>query len=523
MSAHATHAHVLDDPATIAADRHVEILTVVDSFRSAVSPQLDATVRHELGQFLTPGPVAEFMASLFACHPRELRLLDAGAGAGILSAALIRNQIAGSTRPDRIAVTAYEVDPSLVPYLRRTYDLCASQCQAVGIDFTATVLNQDFIEAASRFASADLFSPAPPPFNSAIVNPPYGKIASDSRARLLLRSAGIETSNLYTGFIALIVKLLQNNGELVAITPRSFCNGPYFRPFRQFFLGAMSLRQVHLYESRSTAFGDDDVLQENVIIHAVKSRAKPKTVVISTSSGRAGDTVTRRRRPYTEMVAPTDHQLFIHIPTHKEHAAARHEMARLDTPLHGLGLSVSTGRVVDFRAREFILAEPKPGSWPLIYPCHFNGLFVSWPRTNGRKPNAILDAPGTQELLVPAGVYVLAKRFTTKEEPRRVVACIYDPSRVPAEKVGFENHLNYFHMNGAGLPMEFAKGLWAFLNSTAVDLYLRQFNGHTQVNATDLRSLTYPTRAQLGAIGRRIPDEAPEQETLDALVRKELS
>ena len=56
--------------------------------------------------------------------------------------------------------------------------------------------------------------------------------------------------------------------------------------------------------------------------------------------------------------------------------------------------------------------------------------------------------------------------------------------------MGFENHLNYFHKKGRGIDMPLARGLAAFLNSTLVDAYFRQFNGHTQVNATDLRSLT---------------------------------
>jgi len=38
--------------------------------------------QHELGQFLTPNPVAEFKASLFEIPRSEVHLLDAGAGAG---------------------------------------------------------------------------------------------------------------------------------------------------------------------------------------------------------------------------------------------------------------------------------------------------------------------------------------------------------------------------------------------------------------------------------------------------------
>ena len=71
--------------------------------------------------------------------------------------------------------------------------------------------------------------------------------------------------------------------------------------------------------------------------------------------------------------------------------------------------------------------------------------------------------------------------------------------------------------------MAFAKGLWAFLNSTFVDLYLRQFNGHTQVNATDLRSLSYPARVQVEALGSLIPDNGLNQDCLDELIKKELA
>jgi adenine-specific DNA-methyltransferase len=119
-------------------------------------------------------------------------------------------------------------------------------------------------------------------------------------------------------------------------------------------------------------------------------------------------------------------------------------------------------------------------------------------------------------------VYVLTKRFTSKEERRRVVACIYDPSRVQAEHVGFENHLNYIHASGRGIDMALAKGLWAFLNSTPLDLYFRQFNGHTQVNATDLRNVRFPSAEQLRRIGRHIREEPIGQEDIDQLVSREL-
>ena len=257
--------------------------------------------QHALGQFLTPHPVADFMASLFETHWQDVDLLDAGAGSGALSAALVTRLCVSRHKPKRISVTACELDEVLIESLRETLCGCEQECERAGIQFSATVLNEDFIAAAVPKARSDLFASRKPRFNAAVVNPPYRKIR-DSNTRLLLRSAGIETSNLYTGFVAL-TKLLAERGELVAITPRSFCNGPYFKLFRTDFLETMSLRRLHVFESRSAAFSRDDVLQENIIVHAVKAAMKPELVIISSSSGTPGSFVTEREVDYSEVVA----------------------------------------------------------------------------------------------------------------------------------------------------------------------------------------------------------------------------
>jgi adenine-specific DNA-methyltransferase len=70
--------------------------------------------------------------------------------------------------------------------------------------------------------------------------------------------------------------------------------------------------------------------------------------------------------------------------------------------------------------------------------------------------------------------------------------------------------------------MDLARGLVAYLNSTFVDTYFRQFNGHTQVNATDLRNLKYPPQASLEAFGSSIRYGFPPQVELDGLVEREL-
>lgn len=462
------------------------------------------------------------MAAMFGPLPRTVRLLDAGAGAGALTAAFVSRCCEKRGGVRAIEATLYELDGGILDALAGTMRACERRCAAAGIRFTFSVHFADFIQEMSARLAGDLFGPPPPAFDAAIANPPYRKIGADSAERRALRSAGVETSNLYTGFIALIQRLLVPGGQLVGITPRSFCNGPYFRPFREDFLSQMGLRRLHVFESRQAAFRDDSVLQENIIFHAVKGRSQPDEILISSSSGEPGDASTETVFPFAEIVHPQDAEKFIHIPSTSSHATAKETMDGLSASLASLGVTVSTGRVVDFRLKEALRREPERGTVPLLYPCHFNGGTVHWPKPEARKPNAILDNAETRPWLVPAGVYLLTKRFTSKEERRRLVACLFDPDLVKAEWVGFENHLNYFHAGGHGLERSLGVGLYAFLNSTVVDQYFRRFSGHTQVNATDLRTLTYPDRDTLQAMGREMKTLDLAQDEIDQLVTKHL-
>ncbi len=399
---------------------------------------------------------------------------------------------------------------------------CRRICDAAGIRFSFAIHSADFIQEFSACLGRGLFGAVPPVFDAAIVNPPYRKISTSSAERHALSSIGIETSNLYTGFLAIIRRLLTPGGQLVGITPRSFCNGPYFRPFREDFLNHMELRQIHVFQSRRAAFRKENVLQENVIFHAVRGASQPRQMVVSSSSGECGDEVTKMMVPFSEVVNPGDSERFIHIPSAASHSDAREQMEALNSSLESLGVTVSTGRVVDFRLKESLRKVAERGTVPLLYPCHFSGGTISWPKPHSRKPNAILDNSGTRPWLVPKGIYLLTKRFTAKEERRRLVACLFDPDLVGAEWIGIENHLNYFHEGGRGLGRNLALGLYAFLNSTVVDQYFRRFSGHTQVNATDLRSLPYPNREKLEAIGLEIARPELSQADIDQLVSEHL-
>jgi hypothetical protein len=98
---------------------------------------------------------------------------------------------------------------------------------------------------------------------------------------------------------------------------------------------------------------------------------------------------------------------------------------------------------------------------------------------------------------------------------------LLDPADFPSGLLGIENHINFFHRKRAGLSAPLARGLSRFLNSTVADRYFRQFNGHTQVNASDLRSFRYPNISSLERFGKASLDDT-QQTAIDLAMTEHL-
>jgi len=356
----------------------------VDFYRQDASRKLNPWTRSEMGQFMTPVPVARFMASLFKKTTKCVRLLDAGAGIGMLVSAFVERFCSDDMRPENINVAAYEPEPLLIDYLNSTLANCRQECENADIKFSGKTFQEDFIKSGVEIINDTLFpvSQNTHHFTHVIINPPYKKIRNDSEHRRRLRSVGIEAGNLYTAFLSLSVSLLETCGEIAAIVPRSFCNGPYFRSFRKLFLNQMTLTRIHLFDTRNETFKDDDVLQENIIFHAVKGM-KPGFVLISASSGSDFGAMTLRKVSYEKVLRPDDSDLIIHVAPSEMDQHVIDRMAVFKDRLKDIGVEVSTGPVVDFRLRKHLRENPRAGSVPLIYPTHFYKHFIVWPKKRG--------------------------------------------------------------------------------------------------------------------------------------------
>lgn len=503
----------------------MSLLELAEQNRKEANKLLNPKTKSALGQFMTPAPICLFMTSLFDNIESDVKLLDPGCGVGSLSAAFVDRAL--SLGVERLELEVYDIEEVMLPFLDNTLKSCANE---FGKKFSYKINKKDFIIETSLHIE-NLFNPEEiETYSHVIMNPPYKKILSSSPHRISMSNAGIETVNLYSGFVALALKQLKSGGELVAIIPRSFCNGPYYQPFREQLLSETSIKHIHIFDTRNTAFAEDEVLQENIIIHCVKGVSQGEVTITSSptsdfhldeETGQITATdMTQRKVSIDKIVNPTDKQKFIHIAASPREQDIIERLSPFTSTLDDLKIQVSTGPVVNFRLRDDLRETLDAESVPLLFPQHLNGK-VHWP-LDGKKPNAIRVSDSSRPWLWKnEGYFLIIKRFSSKEEKRRIVATLYDSS-LPGELIGFENKTNVFHIKKVGMDAALARGLYVYLNCTLLDKYYRQFGGHTQINASDLRSIHYPPLETLRKMGSALDSEVLSQNQIDEIINREL-
>lgn len=483
------------------------------------SDKLRTDKKFAFDQYFTPIEVASYMSLMFKeVKKKEISILDPGCGVGNLTAALMIQILKWKKHPVIINLVLYEIDASLKEKLQDTLLLLQKMCEEKKIELNITLKFKDFIlDGCQDFDYLKM------KFDFIIVNPPYRKLSSDSIHKKVLSNFNIDVPNYYAAFVALSLKFLSIKGQLVCIIPRSFCNGVYFKNFRLSLIYNIKFDRIHIFKSRKDLFYDD-VLQETVILSLIKSVAKSNDKIQITESIKNDfNQSTSTYKRFDNIVFPTDKEKIIRI-IHTADKKIVNRMQRLPCFLDDLGINVSTGPIVDFREVPGVLTdEIDLLSNPMIYQDNIGKGKVEWPILNN-KPCVIIENDLNKNRLRPSGIYVLVKRMTTKEERKRIIAGIFDNSAIKTQKVGFDNKINYFHIDRHGLDdINFAKGLCLYLNSTMVDFYFRTFSGSTQVNVMDLKkSMKYPSRQDLITLGSILQLDS-EQELIDNTLDKILS
>ena len=459
-----------------------DALTIAERTRTEVISATEESVRAGYSQYLTPYQTAELAASMFSDSnsSKPLRCLDLGSGTGILPVALAERY------SNQISVDCIELDPKLSK-------VCDEQLSELGIKHS--IRTEDALET-----SID------PIYDRVILNPPYRKMASNDPRQ---KNLPVKSPNLYSAFMMIALKALAPEGECVAIVPRSWTNGKYFEPFRRWALSNFSLDAIHIYGSRTEIFSDTDVLQETMIVRFSR-RPQSQNIQVSDSQNKGGKLNFYEYR--SEDLIDPDHNYVIRI------SSSEQSFLNNLRSLGSSGLCTSTGKVVEFRCREFLKSDYEPGLNRLIYPRNFTEEGFKHP-VEDKKPQWI-DCPSekTSKVLIPAGSYVVVKRCSSKEEPRRIKAYVLDLK----EPQALENHLNYIHAgtprNTVALNPVIAKGLTLWLSSTPIDTWFRSRSGSTQVNASDLNDVPVPSKEQLLELGKHRAKKL-NQEEVDSICK----
>lgn len=479
------------------------------------------------GQYLTPPAVARYMAKQLETFESGNTLLEPACGSAVLISAVIERLIT-ENKPLELLITAYEIDNELYEVSHEVLEAASKEAEKYGLKIVWQLFQEDFVLACLPDKQPTLFTTKEANLNAfthVISNPPYFKLNTDDKR--VKAASGILNghTNIYTLFMALSAKLLVPQGKASFIVPRSFCSGVYFSEFRRDLIKDVTPTSIHVFQSRNDVFGD--VLQENIIFSFEKLSKTQEhrywTGSVKISSSKDDKTlengIISRKVSFKYFLSDHDGLLLFRVPTGILDEQILEAVDKWDGSLEKYGFQVSTGRVVPFRARELLKerVEADNGTVPLLWMQNVKPYKVDYPLEKFEKPQAI--SVNDSSLLVPSSNYVLLRRFSAKEDRRRLVSAPFIGEQFKFDLIGFENHLNVVYKKRGMLSTPETIGLSALLNSAIVDRYFRIVNGNTQVNAAELRILPIPPMEVIKNIGENIQKTQPDiQENIDNII-----
>lgn len=456
------------------------------------------------------------MASIIDCplfdRKEEIRILDAGAGKGILSSSAVLYLFNNGFL--KVHVSLYETDLQVLPSLEANMKKISEELSSKNFIFSYEIHNKDFILTRPDKQKER--------FQVAIINPPYFKYSSKKSIYSdATKDLFIGNPNIYASFMAVTTACLDINGQMIAIVPRSFTSGLYFKGFRSYIMKSTSLEHFHIFKSRNKLFKNSEVLQENIICKFTK-RSQNQAIKISSSNCHLDLKYSFiSEYPSMAILGKKGDNATIRIPENEQDGEILSIVEKLPSSFLDNQYYISTGPVVEHRTREYINNQNISSTKvPLLRMHNIKPFCVKF--DGKHKKDAYFSLISDYKRHVQANeTYVLLKRFSSKEEKRRLTAGIHDPLKVNAQFLAIENHINYVGIKNEKMELEEAFGIASIFNSTIMDRYFRSISGSTQVNATDIRMLRFPTRKEVKLIGNKLMNlHSLNQENVDQVINQ---
>ena len=454
--------------------------------------------RKKYGQFFTSMETARYMADLFTIPKQKtITVLDAGAGSGILACAMVE-RLETVEEIKEICVTCYETDENVLPLLEENL-LYVQNKSTKKVDIkivTENYITSQYLDFNHMLGGDE----EPQKYDLVIGNPPYMKISKAAPEATAMPSVCYGAPNMYFLFASMSLFNLKNNAEMVYIIPRSWTSGAYFKRFREYFLSEGKLVHIHLFGSRNKVFDKEEVLQETIIVKIRKTKIQPETVTItSTNTNKDFNQCTTLVVPYDIVVSGDE--LYVYLVTNEEEVSVLKKLHQWNKTLPEIGLKMKTGLTVDFRNRDILRNTEEEGAVPLFYSQHIKEGEVHFP-IQKEYEYVVTDQKG---LMQDNHNYLFVKRFTAKEESRRLQCGVYLAKKFPQySKISTQNKINFIDGLLTNMSECLVYGLYVLFNSTIYDKYYRILNGSTQVNSTEINAMPVPDLDVIQEMGRKM-------------------
>lgn len=447
------------------------------------------TKRKKIGQFFTSLEAARFMAGLFLVPEQQhLDVLDPGTGSAILTAAVME-RLSTHSGLASVSLICYETEPAILALLKDNLDYIKAN---VPFELNYTIISENYITSQQN----------PKPMADLVIgNPPYLKVNRQAPEACAMPQVVHGAPNLYFLFAARSIENLRDRGQMVYIIPRSWTSGAYFKAFRHFLFENAAIEHMHLFISRDKVFEQESVLQETMIIKIQKSVPMPQSICITSTETTHDFQEMQKQVVPSRLVVQQDENQYVYLVTNPSDVNVLERLSILPYTLLDLQMKMKTGLTVDFREREHLFDSHAKDRVPMFFSQHLKDGRIVFPIG---KHGEFLDTR-KKSLLQPNENYLFVKRFTAKEEPRRLQSSIYLQANFPQyQEISTQNKLNFITGTKKPLSTLLVYGLYCLFNSTLYDRYYRILNGSTQVNSTEVNTMPMPSRDGIAYLGQRL-------------------
>ena len=441
-----------------------------------------------LGRYFTPLPVAR---ELGECLPdlgrEEVRILDVGAGTGLLSAAAIEAlSKRGGVR--RIHLDAYEIDERMLPVLSEVLLRLRRRARHdYGVKLTYTVLAEDFLKDARGLAEPSTAAR----YDLVLLAPPEGVPEEGSTAEVFCRRVLPKGTDKAILFAEAAAVRLGEDGVMAAVLPLSFADSVNAAPLRTRLFARAPLVALGL------DFGARGTRRDKTMLAILRYGEEPPALTVRVARR---DGVNELSIPY--QVAVFSDECKVLLAKTREDVALVRAMNSFPCRLADLGLAVHTGLTIEARYKESLRPSRAGGAVPLLHPAGLVDGRLEFPPRGREKPFIL---PAIPSLASPTRTAVLIKRVPTRKDGRHLVVGVYFSGQLPHDRlVSTDNKLNVIEGEKEEMSADLASGLAAILSSSYYERYCTLTGAVPRVNAAALLSLPLPHRDVILGIGQRL-------------------